>query len=260
MILVVDAGNTRIKWALQAADGTRVTGALPTAEALRLGAAMPAGVEIDAVFACSVAGETVEASLAIALGAHAKKLRWCRSGAAIECGVRNHYRNPLQLGADRWAALIGAWALTNSDCLVVNAGTATTIDLLCAKGDGTADFVGGVILPGLDMMRSSLARNTAGLPHADGAWVTLPRHTDDAIETGCIEAQLGAIERMARRLPPATICLLSGGAAAALAGRSGLPERRIENLVLEGLLRIGAENLPQRAPENSDRNSAENRC
>ena len=71
------------------------------------------------------------------------------------------------------------------------AGTATTIDSLDAAGT----FLGGMILPGLDLMRRALARDTAGLAYADGQYAAQPRCTDDAIVTGCIEAQAGAIER-----------------------------------------------------------------
>jgi hypothetical protein len=89
---------------------------------------------------------------------------WAKSQSA-QHGVRNLYeRPPEQLGADRWAALIGARALLGSTCLVVCAGTATTIDRLDASGL----FRGGLILPGYDLMRAALAANTAQLPLAEG--------------------------------------------------------------------------------------------
>ena len=98
---------------------------------------------------------------------------------------------------------------------VVSLGTATTADVL----DGAGVFQGGVILPGLDLMRSSLARDTAQLPLADGRFDPLPRRTVDAIVSGCLHAQLGAIERMFRLVEAETgaVCLLNGGAAGSLA-------------------------------------------
>ena len=82
-----------------------------------------------------------------------------------QCGVKNGYRNPAQLGSDRWAALIGARALHGArPVLVVCCGTATTIDLLTAQGQ----FAGGCILPGVGTMLRSLHEKTAALPDADG--------------------------------------------------------------------------------------------
>ena len=116
------------------------------------------------------------------------------------------------------------------------AGTATTVDLLAADGE----FEGGLILPGLALMRRSLASDTSDLPFAEGHHVDRPRRTEDAIVSGCVEAQAGAIERMFARIDQnqRPVCLMSGGAADAIAATLALPCRRVENLVLEGLARI----------------------
>lgn len=245
MILAIDAGNTRLKWGLREAGRWLDRQALPTAEAMRLAAQRAGWPPLDGVFVCCVAGPAVEATIAAILAPLAGRIVWCRSGAPVQGGLVNRYANPAQLGADRWLAAIGAWGLVGDDCLVVNAGTATTIDVL-RRLDGSdghaAEFAGGVILPGLALMRSSLARNTAQLPLACGVYLGLPRCTDDAIETGCIEAQVGAIERLATRLPPGSPCVLSGGAAATLAGHLKLPLRCVDELVLEGLARLAEEN------------------
>jgi len=151
-----------------------------------------------------------------------------------ECGVTNGYGRPDQLGPDRWAALIGAWSILRGPCLVVTAGTATTVDVL--RGDGR--FVGGVILPGLDLMKRSLARNTAELPLARGRFSAEPRNTADAIETGCLLAQAGAIERAFATMEHGAACVLAGGAAPRIARHLSIPVRLVDNLVLEGLVRI----------------------
>ena len=124
-------------------------------------------------------------------------------------------------------------------CVVVMAGTATTIDTL----DGEGHFLGGLILPGFDLMRHSLARDTAALPLAAGSYSLHPRCTDDAIVSGCIEAQVGAIERAHARLGGGANCLLSGGGAADLGAHLDVPHQQVGNLVLEGLLRL-AEDHP----------------
>lgn len=231
MILCLDAGNTRLKWGMRTAAAWLAQGVCAHAEVDSLAHTLPA--RPARIVACNVAGAAVAGrieALAAALGA---PLEWFASAAA-DAGVTNGYDNPAQLGADRWAALVGARALHAGAALVVMAGTATTIDALDAAGR----FRGGLILPGLDLMRTSLARNTAGLPEARGSYRDMPTNTDDAIVSGSVQATLGAIERMARRLAGAEfLCLLSGGAADLLAPHLELPLRRIDNLVLEGLAR-----------------------
>jgi type III pantothenate kinase len=156
---------------------------------------------------------------------------------ASRCGVSNGYKNPGQLGVDRWCALLGARALTTSPCVVVMAGTATTIDSLDANGR----FLGGFILPGGELMRRALAKDTAGLPFANGAYAAFPQCTDDAIVAGSIEAQVGAIERAIHRLGDEAQCLISGGNARVLAEHCAKPCHVIENLPLEGLLQLARE-------------------
>ncbi len=227
MILCLDAGNTRLKWGLRDAHEWREQGALDHAETGQLAGMLPDGV--TRILACNVAGAGMAKCIKALATALAVPLDWFRSSASA-CGVTNGYDNPAQLGADRWAALIGARGLHAGNALVVMAGTATTIDVLDAAGV----FHGGLILPGLELMRRSLARNTAGLPDAQGLYRELPTNTDDAIVSGALHATLGAIARLAARLDQPA-CLLSGGASAALAAHLELPLRRIDNLVLEGL-------------------------
>jgi type III pantothenate kinase len=238
MILCVDSGNTRLKWGLRDGEAWLATGAVAHVQA----AALELPQRPSRIVACNVAaaagGDAIEA-LARRQGL---AVEWVRSQAA-QCGVINRYDNPDQLGADRWAALVGARALRQGTCLVVMCGTATTIDVL----DGAGVFQGGLILPGLDMMRAALADSTADLPTARGEVRELPRNTFDAIASGAAEATLGAIERLARRLASAGrvdaaahdfAVLLSGGAASVLAPRLVLPHRLVDNLVLEGVARI----------------------
>jgi len=127
--------------------------------------------------------------------------------------------------------------MLHGPCLVVGAGTATTADIL--RSDGT--FSGGVIIPGLELMRRSLVRDTAGLGLASGRFSGLPLSTGDAIETGCLLAQAGAIERMFRMTEPGAVCLLAGGAASRISRHLSIPVRVVDNLVLEGLVRIAEE-------------------
>ena len=237
MRVAIDAGNTRVKWGVH--DGTQWTarGALLTADVVGgLAAQVSSWPASASVVACNVAGERVGHAIAAALPA-TMSLRWLTAGESA-CGVRNRYDVPARLGADRWAALIGARGVTQQACLVVCAGTATTVDWLDAEGA----FRGGLILPGFDLMRAALARNTAQLPLADGVFREEPHNTADAIASGCLHAQAGAVERMAALLAreaPAE-CLITGGAATFLSPHLNIPFRLAENLILDGLVRFDA--------------------
>ncbi|MDP2809949.1 MAG: type III pantothenate kinase [Rhodocyclaceae bacterium] len=230
MILCLDAGNTRLKFGLFDGAGWRKQGALNHKSFDDLLGELPE--RPTRIVACNVAGETIRLRIEALANSLGLPLAWLTSSAAA-CGVTNGYDSPAQLGADRWAALIAARALHAGPSVVVMAGTATTIDAL----DGNGLFRGGLILPGLSLMRAALARNTADLPHAAGHYKPLPTNTDDAIVSGAIHATLGAIERLRATLGKDVSCLLSGGAAAELAQHLGVPHRLIDYLVLEGLAR-----------------------
>lgn len=233
-VLCIDSGNSRIKWGLATGDGWLARGALAHDAVAQLAQALQDHPVPARVLIANVAGAQALAAIHVALA----ELTLAPDSVievraeAMRAGVRNGYREPGRLGVDRWCALIAARAQVSGPALVVMVGTATTVDTLAADGL----FRGGLILPGIDLMRRSLARDTAGLPFADGRHQPWPQCTDDAIVTGILEAQAGAIERAWRRLDdPAAPCLLSGGAAGRLAGLLDLPVLAVEDLPLEGL-------------------------
>jgi type III pantothenate kinase len=234
MLLLIDAGNTRIKWALVAAGAPlgqwTDAGAVTHAELNHLPASWQQRRVARAIVS-NVAGVKVRDQLQLMLPT--TDVSWFASVPHL-AGVRNGYRNPAQLGCDRFAAAIGAHALEPGKALVVaTCGTATTIDAVTPEGG----FLGGMILPGLGLMASSLARNTAQLPQiaASGAIPAgFADNTDDAILSGCLSAQAGAIER-ACSLLGAGLCILSGGAARYVAPALSKPYRLVDNIVLVGL-------------------------
>ena len=236
MILAIDCGNTRVKWGLREPQesGWHALGAVPLADIAQLEAHWSSLPVPSRIVIANVAGEPARKALLAPLAPWVADLRWVRTQAA-QCGVTNGYADPGQLGVDRWAALIGAWHLQRGACLVVNAGTATTVDMLSSQGV----FRGGIILPGVDLMQRALAQNTAGLPLSPGRFAEEPRCTADAIESGCLHAQAGAIERMHSRLEAGAVCLLSGGNAQRILPVLNIPVRAVDNLALEGLVRIG---------------------
>jgi type III pantothenate kinase len=240
MRLLIDAGNTRVKWALTASDhpasAWQAEGSL-THDALSGLASELRSHEIRDVWISNVAGDAMATQLTHILadaGFSASTLHWFASLPACG-GVRNGYRDPAQLGCDRFAALIGArHHHPDRDLLVVNAGTATTVDALTADGQ----FIGGMILPGLGTMARSLAVNTAQLPPVTEVHLeqTLADNTRQAIISGCISAQTGAIARAFSRHPgKSPLCLISGGAASFISPHLELPHQRVKHLVLTGL-------------------------
>jgi type III pantothenate kinase len=262
--LLVDAGNTRIKWALTDARGMRlqsgvlphssfgVPGHVPPPDWRALAA--PAGIWLS-----NVAGQ----ALASALPATLTTL-WPHAPCHVvrarshQCGVTNGYEMPHTLGSDRWCALIAARAAYPGETvLVATFGTATTLEWLTAHGI----FTGGLIAPGLDMMMRALGEGTAQLPllrsrdaagraqAAGAAPAGFAAATPTSIVAGCTLAQAALVERawhdvrMQDGAPPR--CIVSGGAAIDVMRSLTIPVTYREDLVLEGLARIalaGADN------------------
>ena len=239
-ILAIDAGNTRIKWGIHEDGSWRVQGWVATARALSLTRAWARLDPPDRVIAANVAGPRVAGRLDRAARRFKRRIRYARS-AARQCGISNSYEAPGQLGADRWAALIGARQLHRGACLVVSAGTTMTVDALTADGV----FLGGIIVAGPELMRGALARNTAQLRPRRGRFAFFPAGTADAIESGAVNALAGAVERMVGFMQKAgeqePLMVLSGGSAQPLAAHLNGALEVVDNLVLEGLVRIALE-------------------
>ncbi len=245
-MLLLDAGNTRIKWAVDggaslaalAAGDWQAGGAVGHARIDQLAAqwrALGASLGEPRALLANVAGMEIEAQLLAQLAA-AGISDVCVFRSTARCaGVHNAYRDPTQLGSDRFASVVGAQALFPGEpLLVVTCGTATTVNALQADGR----FIGGMILPGVALMAASLATHTAELPAVDVVDVPLfADNTHDAIASGCLNAQLGAIRRALAAHPAR--CVLSGGAAALLAPHIAHCAKEavevVDNLVLVGL-------------------------
>ncbi|MDE1942953.1 MAG: type III pantothenate kinase [Betaproteobacteria bacterium] len=236
MRLALDIGNSRIKWGLRQDHHWHSRGVMATAEWSALQEMLQGAV--TEVWACHVADASIAAGIARLCGPTGISLHWIRATQAA-AGVTNCYDNPEQLGSDRWAALIGARAITSHPLIVVSAGTATTIDALSSTGE----FLGGMILPGLSLMRQALHRGTAALPpDPAGHCVPFPRNTADAIVTGSIASTIGAIESLAQTLESRELrdvhLMLSGGHADTLLPHLKMPVTRVDYLVLEGLAQL----------------------
>jgi type III pantothenate kinase len=250
--LLLDAGNSALKWVLMTVDGRvgPAHGSMRNAPPAEL---MPAlarewidrvDVPLQAAYGCGVAAPVLIRAMEQAVAqAFALPVQWFETQSYFESGgvsLRNGYRDSTQLGVDRWHSLLAARAAhPDRSLVVVTAGTATTVDGVTMDGS----FVGGVIAPGVRLMYDALARGTANLPFAKGQLVAYPNNTDDAIASGVIGCQLGLVERFVRNFRiehGEPLVILAGGYAAQLAPYVGLGTSlpgvlREENLVLRGV-------------------------
>lgn len=223
-----------------------------TNETLATSDLSPQSLAYERVIISNVAGTAHASQLANMLASYQLPVRWLTASDRA-CNVINHYLAPQTLGSDRWAALIAAWHIQHAACVVVNAGTAVTIDALCMQPENNqiGEFLGGMILPGIALMQSSLGQNTAQLPKHDPAQVLNVSHapelfatsTVQAINAGILTAITGAIAQMAQAL--ATKCgqnpyiIMSGGDAPVIQRYLGNSATNlsviIDHLVLKGL-------------------------
>lgn len=264
--LLIDAGNSRIKWALVDGPGTTLAAGVfahagargARDENLAAEPPWPALPQQPAdAWISNVAGGAAAARIdALIERAWPGLPRTTIRARARQCGVTNSYAEPARLGSDRWAAMIGAHAaFVGEDLLIATLGTATTLEAL--KGDGR--FSGGLIAPGWSMMMRSLGEHTAQLPTlaTDSARLLagealasewFATDTPQAISAGALLAQTGLIERAWHELSRAwrtpVRLVLGGGAADEVAGALTVPYTRHDSLVLAGLALIAAVGTP----------------
>ena len=240
MILAVDAGNSRIKWGMHDGLAWIRKGWVSHADAVTLERDWLTLPEPSRIVVSNVAGDAMRLMLEQML------TRWTVVSPGTywitslpeQCGVYNRYDNPAQLGCDRWAALIAAWRRCAGACVVVNAGTAVTVDALTDEGV----FLGGMIVPGLLPMRQALARRSTNLSVACGHFSQFPGNTADAVHSGILSAIVGAVEKMVAVLEEkcgkTPLCLVSGGDAALVRERLSVDAMIVDNLVLDGLIEM----------------------
>ena len=244
-LLLVDIGNSRVKWARL--DGT-VLGEQHAAEhagwsPAEWRAALLADGGVRRVVAASVAGG---ASLA-ALDAAARDVTGCGiervTTERAAAGVTNGYADPSLLGVDRWLAAIGAYRHVRGPCVVADIGTAATVDVV----DGEGRHRGGYIVPGPRLMVGALLRNTSDLGsfHAGsppGGSAGFADNTRDAIERGCRLALVAWVERCvsdaASGMGERPRLLLTGGACADLEPLLRIGHDSVPDLVLRGLAEV----------------------
>jgi type III pantothenate kinase len=239
--LLVDIGNTRVKWALL--RGTklgRMHAALHDGKHTALRALVRAATSVDDVVAVCVAGAHLERELAAAVkqrfGFTPRFIRSTRKAV----GVRSGYRETWRLGADRWVGAIGAFAFARGAVVVANIGTALTIDAVTAQGK----HLGGAIVPGPSTMIESLLAGTHGIRRRARGGVASMRSlfaadTASALGSGATHAAAAFIDRAvaeaAAKMGARPVLVLTGGAAPALKAYIKSRAQVVPDLVLRGL-------------------------
>ncbi|MEJ2140152.1 MAG: type III pantothenate kinase [Woeseiaceae bacterium] len=245
--LLLDIGNSRLKWGVLEDGAIHRTGhiaqdAIKSQGLSALTSKLPR--RVDTVLASNVAGPSFATRLSGVVGMHCGCDMQFAHSEKQACGITNSYRQPRRMGVDRWVAMIGAWAEVQAACVIVDAGTAVTIDVL----DDEGQHLGGQIFPGVALMTSVLASQTSDispvLPRrtAQASGMSMfASSTSRAVEQGSINAVVGAIERALWTLDDngyAPEVFLTGGDASRILGSLDEEALHRPNLVLQGLAQL----------------------
>jgi len=242
MKMLLDSGNTRIKWANHEDEAVVSPGAFVHAgDADAAVDALLGAVTIapDSLVIANVAGAGFAAAFAAGAMARWKLQPQFASTQGVAGHLRNAYADPGRLGVDRWLTMLAATAQSREAVCIVDAGTAITIDVVAADGE----HEGGYILPGLDLMRRALTDDTGDLAQftageaADAGAAPAPgRTTATAIAHGAVAAACALIDRCAhpssgdnRRV------VVTGGDAGRIVPHLAIGFEHRPHLVLEGL-------------------------
>ena len=235
--LLLDAGNTRLKWAVVEDGRWCEQGCADYSDLSDVSRHLAVGIDC---YIASVAREQHENRIGLLLAPFSITPRWLTAESRF-LDLQNSYATPRQLGVDRWMGLIAARQRSQAPTLVVSAGTAMTVDALSAAGV----FLGGLIVPGVALMQQALRQGTARVAASDGTWQAFPRTTADAVQSGIVTALCGAIQlqhaRLAEFAGGEPRCLLTGGDADKLLPHLALSGEQVPALVLEGMERVAKE-------------------
>jgi type III pantothenate kinase len=236
MRLLMDLGNSRAKWAF---DGELVRGQVQQAPSADPAGLIPKLRELpqpSAVLIASVLVSERTQVLSDWMQAHWR----LRPGFARTCeserGVVNGYAQPAQLGVDRWLGLLAANEISKQPQLVVDCGTATTLDALGQDGR----HLGGYILPGIQLFQRCLMQET-DIPDSDeaGAFRGFATNTATGISAGAMLATIAAVDaalaELRQRVGQDVHCILTGGFAPLVGRHLGVAHRHVPHLILQGL-------------------------
>jgi type III pantothenate kinase len=262
--LLFDAGNSRLKWALVRGGYLGRQQALPLADFAQFANWLRRAPKVERVVGVNVAGAKLEKQLRSVLSTAGRPTPEFITSSVAAAGVKNGYARPLQLGADRWAALVAAWhrAGCYRTVCAVSVGTATTLDLV----DQDGYHRGGLIAPGPSLMLEALLGRTADIAQRATLAAKGPRRgkldaehslvpplaeaTSAAIEEGCFAAAAGFIDRtvnqIKQRLGVRPVVFITGGASGPVVERLRSACKPSEDLVLRGVAVLGEVTIRRR--------------
>ena len=244
-LLLVDMGNSSIKWGVGDRGSVEAIGAVRyrTAELTSLLDQHWQNLEPPGVVWVAAVAKT---DRVLELTDWVEKNWGCNCEfmhtESSSCGVECAYQQPAALGVDRWAALIGGHRLYPEGFCVVDCGTATTLDVV----DSSGRHLGGYILPGFEMMKTALLENTAIQDFADPAtFDEWGKSTESSVFLGSRKAVIALIEHSVERLQAAGVCdpalLVTGSASREITSQLQIGFDQRDHLVLEGLLAYAEE-------------------
>jgi type III pantothenate kinase len=241
MNLLVDIGNARIKWALQ--DGENLQTGQPILRENKAfkDIARPAWKDLEPprrIIIANVAGSEYERSVSTWVKRRWKVVPEYLRATETQLGVHNAYKEPARLGADRWSCLLAAHARFSVPVVIVDCGTAITIDALTADGR----HLGGLIAPGIDLMTASLTHRAPGIEilHNESRDVALlGGSTEVCVAGGVLYTAVSLVDRvfvdLKAELGRSTRQLITGGDAARVSPLLSAQPLHVPDLVLEGL-------------------------
>jgi type III pantothenate kinase len=249
MILVIDVGNTRLKWAWLTSTGLSDQQAVVHRDAkpgIWTTALFESGQRANRVLVSNVAGPAMAKTLArLAKRMFRVEIEFVTAKPQFN-GLTNGYLDPTLLGADRWLALIGAWTRAKSALCVVDAGTAVKVDSVDASGQ----HLGGLIAPGIHMMREALMSKTSDIAksasHSTPSLAgVLANNTIGAVSRGAVFALAGMADRAAEVIEQSTGAppklFITGGDAGMITGTMRTHGEIVPDLVLQGLAVIASQ-------------------
>jgi type III pantothenate kinase len=234
--LLIDIGNTRIKWQQRDVDSILVSGAILVENFM----------DIDFLHLTDVKKILISNVNHSVVLDKVKKSLVHFNCPIIEATPEsnpyliNDYEVPKTLGVDRWLAALGAWRLYQKPLIIINAGTAITVDLLDVDAHKKAHFKGGMILPGIAISLAVLNNSTNLIDTEIGKSHYPSLNTKDAVTTGIFKSIQGAVNLVCRELPATLPILLTGGDANLIIEQAE-PEWKARvvleaDLIYEGLL------------------------
>lgn len=237
MNLLVDIGNQNIKWSC--GDKYGIFATEPRTFSTSADRHWSQLQNVACLFAVNVGGSEIIDRMKRYAGSELNSPLIEIVASEECCGVKNGYQNAKELGPDRWVALIGARALHSQSTIVVDCGSAITVDALAA--DGT--FVGGSILPGFRLSQNALCSKTSRIDEFRELKPTIPAtSTVQAVSSGIVLGIVGGVEFLLRKyldlVGASSKLVITGGDAELILEHSEYRFEHVPNLVLQGLSRI----------------------